>query len=639
MRIQACFGRLIAAVVAGLCATVVSVHAQDGPVLVHALTENANAVVEWEQKTVRIKSLDKVLVDHHYRIKILNEAGAVYAGVELAYDRFVRIDGLDGSLYDAVGKKIRSLKKNQVSDHAIFTQSDLALDDRVKQHDFNYRTYPYTVEYDIRMEIRGTFFLPSWAPVRGQGLAVVNSTFTVETPARYELRYKAFNYADEPVTSSTAKTRSYQWQLKFFPGTQGEYASPSWQEITPGVMLGPSDFEIEGFAGRMNGWEDFGRFFSMLNKDRDQLPDVVRQEVARIKASAADRRQLVDDLYRYLQKNTRYVSVQLGIGGWRPFPATYVAANGYGDCKALSNYMVALLKEAGVPACYALVRAGSEISDVDQSFPAVQFNHVIVCVPDGKDTTWLECTSQTTAPGYLGDFTGNRHSLLITEAGGRLVRTPVYSMEQNAQVRRLKAVLGNDARLQVTSSSDYLGLRQDDLHGMLSVLSRDKVQEFLQDKLDFATYQVKTFDYNEQRSRIPSVLEQLEFEVANYATITGKRLFINPNIMTRWYRKPSPDKSRQWPVRLGEAFLESDSVSITLPDGYAIESMPPELTIDNELLFYSTSTRLEGNVLQYRRVMKFHGGTLPAGKFGEIVTLFDKVYKADRGKLVLAKVN
>ncbi|MET0634607.1 MAG: DUF3857 domain-containing transglutaminase family protein [Chitinophagaceae bacterium] len=607
--------------------------------LTPSLTQSANSVMRLDEKQVTIKSLDKVIIDHHYILTVLNEAGSVFADLELQYDKFTRIEKIEGYLYDASGKKIRSLRKNDISDKPIFTQNDLAVDDRVKHHNFHHRVYPYTVEYEIRIEQQGTFFLPGWLPVWGASMAIENSRFVVTTPAGYSLRYKSFNYSGEPVISSTAKQTNYTWSLHAFAGLQREYRSPAWRQVTPGVLLGPDEFEIEDFKGRMGGWQEFGEFIGLLNKGLDVLPLQVKSEVKNIMGRTSNRKQLIDSLYSYLQRNTRYVSVQLGIGGWRPFPASYVAANGYGDCKALSNYMVALLKEAGIPAYYSLIRAGANEADVDERFPTVQFNHVIVCVPGDKDSTWLECTSQTNSTGYLSDFTSNRFTLLITPEGGKLVRTPVYTIHQNTQQRYITASLEADGRLQVNTITEYSGLQQDELHRMLSSLSRDRVKEYLQDKLDFATYEVKNFDYGEIRNQVPVVNEKLEMEILNYATITGKRLFINPNIMSRSDLRPLPDETRRFAVRLGEGYIDTDSAVINLPGNYTIESMPPVVKIDDEICTYSTEVRLDKNQLIYKRIMKYKGGDFPAIRYPDIVATLEKVYKADRNRVVLLKGN
>src|SRR6185312_13501516 len=136
-------------------------------------------------------------------------------------------------------------------------------------------------------------------------------------------------------------------------------------------------------------------------------------------------------LYNYLQKNVRYVSVQLGIGGYKPFPASFVDEKKYGDCKALSNYMLTLLKTVGIPSYCAVINAGTNAEPADPDFVNDPFNHIILCVPFKNDTTWLECTSATSPFGKLGSFTENRKALLVTEDGGKLVNTPRSTMQDN----------------------------------------------------------------------------------------------------------------------------------------------------------------------------------------------------------------
>ena len=76
-------------------------------------------------------------------------------------------------------------------------------------------------------------------------------------------------------------------------------------------------------------------------------------------------------------------------------------------------------------------------------------------------------------------------------------------------------------------------MQQDDIHGLINNLSKDKVKEYLHEQLDFATYDISNFNYKEEKNSLPVINESLDITVSNYATITGKRLFIVPNVMTR----------------------------------------------------------------------------------------------------------
>jgi hypothetical protein len=403
------------------------------------------------------------------------------------------------------------------------------------------------------------------------------------------------------------------------------------------VITGPTDFQLGDYRGNMNTWQNYGKFFYAIKSGRDNLPDNVRQQVHKLTDSITDIKKKVSVLYEYLQQNTRYISIQLGIGGWQPFDATEVANKGYGDCKALSNYMYSLLKEARIRSDYTLIHAGENETYMTDDFPYNQFNHVILFVPLPKDTIWLECTDQTLPAGYLSAFTADRYALAVDETGGKLVHTPRYGLKDNLQLRRVKATLSDDASLLIHANTEYEGLEQDDVHSIINHLSKDRVKEYLEKKLDFPTYDLDKFDYRENKSTTPEVEERLDLYVSNYATITGKRLFITPNVMSRSIIKLQANEERKFDIVLHDEYRHIDSVEIEIPKGYEIESSSQAVNIETKFGKYSNKITLIDNKIFYYRTQEQYSGTFPAKDYADLVKYYDSIYKADRNKIVFVK--
>ena len=602
-----------------------------------ALLKNANAVVRLEEMRFEIISTKQTVLKNHYVITILNENGDDWAEFSEYYDKFREIESVEGTLYDAFGKQLKRIKKKDIEDLSGVDDGSLIDDNRVKRHNFYYKVYPYTVEYTSEIITKGTLFFPRWAPQGGEKLSVEKSVMSVVCPSDYQFRYKAFKYSGEPVATQEKNTKTATWSVKDMPAIVKEPYSPLWHELTTVVIFGPSDFQVEDYKGNMVNWQDFGKFVYALKNGREKLPDNIKQDVHQAADGVSDPAEKVARLYQYMQSNTRYVSIQLGIGGWQPFEASYVASKRYGDCKALTNYMYSLLKEAGINSYYTLVRSGRYANYITDDFPSQQFNHVILCVPLSKDTIWLECTSQTMPAGYLGDFTSDRYALLIDENGGKLVRTPRYSINDNLQSRKVSAMLESSGTLKVISATRYCGLQQDDIHGLINQLSKDKVKEYLHEQLDFATYDINQFDYKEEKKAIPAINESLDITVSNYATITGKRLFIVPNVMTRSYRKLSQDTARKYDIQLGMEYRNVDTVEIALPAGYTAEAIPQDVSVACKFGKYSCSVKLRNDKLYYYRSIESYSGRFPANEYNDLAKFYELVYKADRNKVVLVK--
>lgn len=602
-----------------------------------SLLKGANVVKRMENMQFTIISTDQSVLRYKYALTILNENGDRYAHLTEWYDKLRQISSIEGSLYDKDGKLLKKLKQKEILDLSAVDDISLIDDNRRKAHSFYHKVYPYTVEYEVEIKYNNTFSIPSWFPQEYEHQAVEESRYTVSVPSDYQIRYRMHNYKGEPVQTTEKNRKVYTWQAKGMLPIEKEFASPRWHELTTVVSLAPTEFEIEGYKGNMSTWKEFGLFFNNLKKDRDKLPDPVRQAVQKLTAGVKDDKEKVKALYNYLQQNTRYISIQLGLGGWQPYNAAYVAQKGYGDCKALSNYMYSLLKEAGIKSNYALIKAGEGDDLVMDDFPTNQFNHAILCVPFPKDTMWLECTSQSAPAGYMGNFTGNRKALLIDEEGGTVVPTMRYGLKENIQKRTVKATLNEQGTLQARVLTNYKAIQQDNLSGMIENLSNEKVKEVLNEELGLSSYQVNGFKYNQKKDALPEIIEELDLTVNSFATVSGKRLFITPNLLNKASTKLTEDQERKYFIEIKLEYKDIDSIEITIPDGYRVESIAQDVSLQSKFGTYSATMKLENNKLIYIRTREQYAGKHPAKDYGELAKYFNAIHKADRNRIVFVK--
>ncbi len=369
-----------------------------------SLKKNARAVMQENEMILEIKSPGKAMLREHMIYTILNESGNYLASYRTFYGKFNSINSVSGALYDVMGKELKHVKKKDMEDKPVYDGFSLMEDERYKEYDFYYRVYPYTVDYQEEDDVNGILDIEDWFPLRAPGVSTLHSKYVIIAPKDYRIRYKPVNCTFKPIITESGDKTIYTWEIRNLPAKFTESSGPSWGEIAPSVMLGPSDFEADGYKGNMSTWRDYGRFINQLREGRDVLPDDIKKKVHELTDNLKDPRQKVYALYDFLQKNTHYISIQLGIGGWQPFPADYVATKRYGDCKALSNYMIALLKEAGIKGKYVEIRGGRRSAAHGRgfSFLPVQSRDLLRADGQGHDLAGMHRPDKI--PGIYGQF-------------------------------------------------------------------------------------------------------------------------------------------------------------------------------------------------------------------------------------------
>lgn len=372
-----------------------------------------------------------------------------------------------------------------------------------------------------------------------------------------------------------------------------------------------------------------------LNEGRDVLPESVKQKLQQLTAGETDKAKKVKKIYEYLQANTRYVSIQLGIGGWQSFEASLVADKGYGDCKALSNYTKAMLKSVGVESYFALIKAGDDEQDIATDFPTMQFNHAILCVPVQKDTIWLECTDQTKPFGYMGGFTGDRHALLITPEGGKLVKTPFYTAKDNLQQRKAEVVVAahGDATAEITSV--YTGQQQDMLSQMIYTYGPEEQKKILYKSIKIPSFEINSFNYIHIKERVPTVSEKVSLTIRKCAAKSGSRIFLTPNLLSAISYVPPVTENRRSAVVLPLSYIDTDTIRYHVPEGFHPEFLPETIHYKSAFGEYTASIVVDRGIILYIRKFTMNRGTYPAASYNELVEFRKKVAKADKTQIVL----
>ncbi len=606
------------------------------------LIKGANAIVRDAKETFTVKSEGTATYEKHCVITILNENGKEFGRFQEYYDDFQSMGKITATLYDANGKVVRKLKKDEIVDVSATSWSNGYGDNRIVTAKMVYDDYPYTVEYHYTINQKGLMFYPSWRPQFAEKLAIQKSSFTVKIPySMPNLRYYSEDETLKPKIANENPTKSYVWNVNDLKVIEVEPYGPSSSDQILSVLTAPTDFKIDGYAGNMETWQNYGKWYYELNEGRDKLSSETILKVRELIEGAESKREKVKRIYQYLQSHTRYVSIQLGIGGWQTFDAAYVEKNNYGDCKALTNYMQSMLKEMGISSKPVLVRAGRRVPKVCSEFCAVQFNHIFLTVPleSEKDTLWLECTSQENPLNYLGSFTDDRNVLLIDKEKSRMIRTPASTAKDNMRERNIEAEILESGGVSAKVAIRYKGLQQDYPRSIAKMASSREQEEWLQETIDLSGKTINEYEFTTVSQDEPLVVLEVDLDARQYASKAGKRLLINPNILSRMTHIPEKMEERTQPVQLKRAYSYKDEVHYTLPEGLSIESMPDApVEIKSDFGTYQAQFLMsEDGKLQYTRFFHQNKVNLHDERYEDFREFMIEVNKADKTKVVLVR--
>lgn len=600
------------------------------------LKENARSVIRMDDEVFQVNSVDNAVLTVTYAVTVLNKNGLDDAIFLEYYDKFSTISGIKGRIFDENGNQTGKIAAGDIVDRSAISGFSLYEDSRAKYIDPQVRTTPFTVEYSYTVTFNGLFGYPAWSPIEDFNMSVEKSTFRVIVNNSLELRYKERNVPSSAERSTDGKNNIFKWQATLLKAIVYEPFSPPPSEYFPSVIIAPSAFEIGGYAGNLSTWAGMGDWIYTLNEGKGTLPPATVSYLQNLVKDAGDDYNKVERVYKYMQGRVRYVNIQTGMGGWQPIPAADVQRLCYGDCKALTNYMMAMLEAVGIRSYYCLVRAGASSGNIMSDFPAAQFNHAMLCIPSVDDTLWLECTSQQLPCGYIGDFTDDRDVLLVTKGASSLVRTRSYDMDNNLRTRIAGVKLEADGSGTVGINTVFTGLQYEEVQPVYLADDADR-KKMISQYIKFPGFELVGYYFKEHDSIIPSIDEKIQVHFENYLTMLDSRYLMPLNFTSHLENAPANVRSRKRDVVVTRPFRDVDTVTFELPATLKVESLPSPVDIVSPYGGYKAQVSMVDGKIVYTRDFHVFKGRYPADSYLDFVEFFNKVMEADDMKCILTK--
>lgn len=426
----------------------------DASLIADSLQQGVLSVIRCNDLTFTQSSPTTGTCQYRLAVTILSDAGQSHANWVGYTDSYCQLGSFEGRIYDASGKLLKKIKQKELS---LSEYSEHLMSDGRRYYYMPDKqvSYPFTVEYVWEEKLKnGIDAYVNHSPIMEIRQSSEDCHFEIIVPGD-EVRTLARNTDAQWTRTDEGTQVRYSFTMPPFRGIQIEDMLPRLSAILPVVNASRIDFSRNGYAGRLERWEDLGDWALQLWQERQELPAAEMDTIRALTDTLSNDRDKIDALYKYLARKTRYVSIQLGIGGWQPMKAAEVARVGFGDCKALSNYMHSMLRQIGITS-YPVIIGTRHERYIDNYPNFFQNDHCILCVPQASDSLWIDCTAAATLPlGVIGGSLRGHDCILLRPEGAQLARVPNPTP---AWITTAHITIGDDLKSDCKAvETDYIG--------------------------------------------------------------------------------------------------------------------------------------------------------------------------------------
>jgi Flp pilus assembly protein TadD len=441
---------------------------------------------------------------------------------------------------------------------------------------------------------------------------VLDEQLEIDIPAVRTVKLKTKPGFDPKITENNGR-RIYGWSTSNLSREDATKSDAS--QVNKKKKKRPDDdipaVQLTSFAS----WEDVGRWYASLEKDRRVPSAAIRAEADGVTKGLQTDIEKIQALYDYTAKNLRYVSLSLGKGRYQPHSAEEVLHNQYGDCKDKNTLLASLLEAEGFGASSVLINFGRKL-DPDIPSPA-QFNHVITMVPLGKEEIWMDTTTEVAPFRLLSYALRKKQALVIMPDGiAHLEETPADPSIPDSETLKIDGKVDDGGALEAKIAYEITGDSEIVMRQIFRNAASAQWQQIVE---EMSSREGLGKDVSEVKVSDPSATREsfkLSYRVvkANYLDQSKKKLELKLPLPVLGLAAADPDAADEPdPIKLGAPNTRHYNIRLELPTKYTVHSLLP-ISLKRDYGNYEAVYKLEGNTFTAERKLTVSRSELPSSR-------------------------
>ncbi|HXM68403.1 MAG TPA: DUF3857 domain-containing protein [Candidatus Acidoferrum sp.] len=573
-------------------------------------------VVEQYRSTYRFESDGTGRRETVARIKVQSEAGVQQWGqIQIGYNSanerveigYVRVVKADGSVVKAGEDSVQDLTAPVEREAPVYT------DYRQKHITVPGLRPGEVLEYDMITAIHtplaaGQF----WADYDfDKSNIMLDEEVDVDVPADRALKLKTKPGMDPKISEANGR-RIYHWSSSHLEREDDANDKDKNKDKKKKKKKSDEerpDVQLTTFVS----WEQIGRWYASLDKDRRAPSPEVRAKAAELTKGLDNDLDKTEALYDFVAKNFRYVSLSLGLGRYQPHAAGDVLHNQYGDCKDKHTLLASLLEAEGLHASSVLINSSRKL-DPDVPSPS-QFDHVITMLPTGKEEVWMDTTSEVAPFRLLAYSLRSKLALVIpVEGSPHLEDTPSDTPMPDSEISQVEGKINEIGKLEVHVHYTFRGDEELMLRSIFRRVPESQWQRVVESVNAGMGGEVTHLKISDPAATREPFTMAYDVAKPNFLDWSKKKSdFLLPlcqfNLPDLGVSDDSDADAE--PLKLGPKAAYAYKIKLELPAKYTARA-PLPFSLKRDYADYQATYKLEGNTFSAARTLVLRQDEIPA---------------------------